>query len=146
VTEPVLVVGVGSELRGDDAAGRRVAEAVAARGLEGVEVRSMHQLTPELAPELEGRRLVVVVDAALDVEELTLRTLPDEPAGAVGSHHLDPGTLLALAARLGWMPERAVVVHVPVRELGLGTDLAPETREVVGRATEVVAGLVGGSA
>jgi hydrogenase maturation protease len=141
---PVLVVGVGSELRSDDAAGRRVAEAVDGLGLDGVETRSVHQLTPELAPDLEGRRLVVLVDAAVDVEDVTVRSPSVSEAGAA-SHHLDPGALLALAARLGWAPDAATVVHVPVVDLGLGTALAPETRLAVRRAAEVVAGLVAGA-
>jgi hydrogenase maturation protease len=140
---PVLVVGVGSELRSDDAAGRRVAEAVDGLGFDGVETRSVHQLTPELASELEGRRLVVLVDAAVDVEEVTVRSPSASEAGAA-SHHLDPGALLALAAWLGWAPDAALVVHVPVVDLGLGTALAPETLLAVGRAVEVVAGLAGG--
>jgi hydrogenase maturation protease len=137
----VLVVGVGSELRNDDAAGRRVAEAVGALGLGGVETRSVHQLTPELASDLEDRRLVVLVDAAVDVEEVTVRSPSASGAGAA-SHHLDPGALLALAARLGWAPDAAVVVHVPVVDLGLGTALSPGTLVAVDRAVEVVAGLV----
>jgi hypothetical protein len=63
---PVLVVGVGSELRSDDAAGRHVATEVAAeltagtaapaparRHRDDVEVRSVHQLTPD--PSLRAR-------------------------------------------------------------------------------------------
>ena len=46
---PVLVIGVGSELRRDDAVGRRVVERLETDGLGAVEVRSLHQLTPELA-------------------------------------------------------------------------------------------------
>jgi len=142
VTAPVLVIGVGSQLRRDDAAGRRVAEQVAMAELPGVEVRSLQQLTPELAVDLAGRALAIFVDASVEVTELTVAEL-DGPAGSGSmSHHLDPPTLLALAERLEAGPDRAVVVHVPVQDLGLGTRLSPTTRRMVEQAVVAVTDLV----
>ena len=135
------MIGVGSELRTDDAVGRRVADAVAALELPGVEVRSVHQLTPELAAELGGRALVVFVDAALDADDVTVRSLPSDEAPEVTTHHLDPGALLALAARLGWSPAAASVVHVPVADLGFGTEVSPAAGRSVDLATARVADL-----
>jgi Ni,Fe-hydrogenase maturation factor len=43
---PVLVLGVGGELRSDDAAGRHVAAAVSAAAPADVEVALAHQLAP----------------------------------------------------------------------------------------------------
>jgi hydrogenase maturation protease len=133
-----LVVGVGSELRRDDAAGRRVADAIAARRMDDVEVRSVHQLTPELALDIDDRRLVVFVDASVDVTELTVREIVDDVAGPAGSHHVGPPALLALAARLGHAPDRVMVVHVPVTDLGLGLELSPAASREVARAVETV--------
>ena len=141
---PLLVVGIGSELRRDDAAGRRVAEAIAAQGFDDVEVRSVHQLTPELALDLDARELVVFVDAAVDVAELVVRGLPSGAAGTSGSHHVDPPALLALAACLGWAPDRAVVVHIPVVDLDIGTQLSPATSREVERAVVAVVDLLRG--
>ena len=138
----MLVIGVGSELRRDDAAGRRVAGAIAEHGLDDVEVCSVHQLTPELALDLDARALVVFVDAAVDVDDLVVRELPGGVGGAGGSHHMGPPELLALAACLGWAPERAVVVHIPVVDLALGTELSPATRREVERAVTAVIDLL----
>lgn len=148
-SEPTLLIGLGSELRRDDAAGRRVVEAVAARRPAGVERRTLHQLTPELAADLAGRR-VVVVDASVAVEEVTLEavTVPagDGPAAGALSHHLDPGALAALAARLGWRPASMTVVHVPAHDLGVGVGLSPATAAAVATATErVLQALNGGN-
>jgi hydrogenase maturation protease len=124
----VLVIGVGSELRTDDAAGRRVADAVERLAPAGVEVRSVHQLTPELAVELAGRELVVVVDADVDVEAVSCRTVTGsgEQTGAM-THHLDPGALLGLASLFGPPPGQVTLVSVPVHDLGLGTELSAAT-------------------
>jgi hydrogenase maturation protease len=138
----VLVIGVGSLLRTDDAVGRVVVERLEALHLDGVETASVHQLTPELAPGLAGRRLVVIVDAAVDVDVDVVSVSPIEidGSGELMTHHLGPGGLLSFAAKLGWRPERAVAVRIPVRELGVGTELSAQGSALVEQAlTEVLA-------
>lgn len=139
---PVLVVGVGSELRTDDAAGRRVVEVVAALGLHGVEVRSAHQLTPELAADIVGRRLVIIVDASVEVSRVTVRRAdPSENPGVV-SHHIDVGALVAMAELLGQAPAQVVTVAIPAHDLALGTELSSTTAQAVLAAVERVRLLV----
>jgi hydrogenase maturation protease len=133
----VLVVGIGSELRRDDGAGRHVADTIARVAPPGVETRSVHQLTPELAVELVGRRLVLIVDAAVDVADVTVRPVEradDDGGTGVMSHHLDPVALIGLAALFGPRPEEVVVVSLPVRDLGLGTGLSLPALEAADRA------------
>jgi hydrogenase maturation protease len=143
-TAPVLVVGVGSELRRDDAAGRRVAERIAEAGPAGVETRSLHQLTPELATALAGRRLVVLVDANVEATAVTVRSVdPADAAAGVMTHHLDPTALIGLAELFGPKPDAVVIVGVPVHDLGLGTELSDATAAAVDEAVTTVLSLVG---
>src|SRR5579872_2398967 len=60
VGEGVLIIGYGSWLRGDDAAGRLAARRLAERGFDAVDV---HQLTPELADRVASAGTVVFLDA-----------------------------------------------------------------------------------
>lgn len=139
----VVVIGVGNDLRADDGAGRRVAEAIAARDLSSVEVRSQPQLTPELAAVVAGRRLAVFVDANVDVEEVTVQEVAADPgARSVMAHHGHPGGILALVDAVGEQPRRAVLVSLPARDLGLGEQLSAATATAVVEAIELVAGLV----
>lgn len=131
----VLVLGVGSELRSDDAAGRRVAAAIAEVAPSDVEVRSVHQLTPELALDLAGRDQVIIVDAAVDVAEVTVRSIDPATVDPAFSHHLAPTALLALAVRLGAAPGALTVISVPAHDLGLGTQLSQATAAAVAEAT-----------
>ncbi|GEM_PF-3097463 len=134
----MLVIGVGSLLRTDDAVGRVVADRLEALHLDDVEVASVHQLTPELAPSFDRRRLVVIVDAAVDVSELTVSPIEIDRSGELMTHHLGPAGLLSFAAKLGWRPERAVAVRIPVRDLEIGTELSGEGAALVEQAlTEV---------
>lgn len=138
----MLVVGVGSLLRTDDAVGRVVVERLEALHLDDVEVASVHQLTPELAPGFAGRRLVVVVDAAVDVEVVSVSPIEIDGSGELMTHHLGPAGLLSFAAKLGWRPERAVSVRIPVRDLEVGTELSRQGASLVEQALTEVLDLV----
>ena len=91
----VLVIGYGNTLRSDDGVGWVAAALLAddprlAGDLSraGVEVRAVHQLTPELALDFSRASLVILIDAAVDdppgaisVQALT----PDEDSGPDGA-------------------------------------------------------------
>lgn len=141
---PILVVGVGSELRRDDAVGRRVADAVAGLGLPDVEVRSIHQLVPELAEAMVGRRKVVIVDATVEDVEVAVSRVSSRPQGGPMTHHLDPAALVAITELLGTAPPDVVVVSVPASDLGIGTGLSPASADAVQVAVSRVVAACGG--
>ena len=137
-----LVIGYGSALRGDDAVGHHVAEAVHLRALPGVEARSLHQLGPELAVDLGGVDLVVFVDADVQAERIVVRRVhPAEGSGGT-THHMRPEVLLAMTASLALPVPTAVVVGVPVTDLGLSETLSADAAIAVDRAVEVVVRLI----
>ena len=53
-SKEIIVIGYGSSLRSDDAAGARAAAAIADWGLPGVRAMDAQQLTPELAEPLSS--------------------------------------------------------------------------------------------
>jgi len=59
----VLVIGYGSELRGEDRAGRIVADRIAQWDYPRVEAISVHQPGPELAKEIAESEMTIFVDA-----------------------------------------------------------------------------------
>ena len=137
----ILVVGVGSDLRRDDAAGRHVAEEIEALSLGDVAVRVITQLVPELVEPISAADLVVFVDASVAVREVTAG--PVEPLATAGaSHHSTPGALLALAGRLGLTCPPAFLVEVPAHDLTLGEGLSAETAAAVPAAVDAVAALI----
>jgi hydrogenase maturation protease len=141
---PVLVIGYGNPLRGDDAVGQRVAEAVARLGLAHVEVRTVHQLTPELAEPLASARLAVFVDATLAAEGAPVEAKPLAPAlspPALG-HTGDPGYLLALAQALTGRHPPAWWVQVPGVRFQLGEELSPTAAAGMAEALRVISRLV----
>jgi hydrogenase maturation protease len=149
-TGGVLIVGYGNELRSDDGVGPAVAVLLAGDPrLAGADVRSVHQLTPELALDASGASLLVLVDAAADTPagEVTVWRL--DPAGEVHdapgevmSHHVDPAGIVDLARELWGTAPPVVIVSVGVASLEVGEGLTPAVRAAVPRAADVVAAIV----
>ena len=124
-----IVIGYGNDLRRDDGAGRRVADAIASRRLSEVTVYSVHQLTPELADALGAASVVVFVDArvpdgdddgAVRVEQIAVDApVPTNPVGHFG----DPRHLLRLARTLYGRAPEAWWVTIPASDFGFGESL-----------------------
>ena len=114
-----LLIGWGNELLGDDAAGRRVAQAVEAEGVPGVDVIDIHQLTPEVALHLTRADRAVFVDACPEVKDgaiLVERIYPSEGAKHPGVGHTGrPEDLLAMTAELYGAQPEAWLIAVPAR-------------------------------
>lgn len=120
----LLVIGYGNRLRGDDALGPLVAEAVAAWCAPGVEVLVTHQLTPDLAETLARARGVVFVDASMDVATVSIRPLePIVPSVAMG-HAIEPGVLLGWAIQAFGHAPPAWLLRIPATTFELGAALS----------------------
>ena len=133
----VLVVGYGSDLRRDDAVGRRVAEVVDRCRLPGVAVIARTQLVPELVEQISQVRQVVFVDASCDARTVTARPLSPGPS-STNSHHVTPEDLLHLVASLDRDCPAAFVVEVPAPDLSLGDGLSDLAAAQVPSAVDTV--------
>lgn len=130
-----LVLGYGSDLRGDDALGRLVAEAVSS--WPGVRALGVHQLTPELALEFETPSRVVFADAADRPGEATLEPLgPSE--FRPDAHHSSPAGLLAFGRSLhGRVPE-AWLLAMPGEDFSLREGLSPRGERSLRQGLELL--------
>jgi len=135
-----LLIGWGNELLGDDAAGRRVAQAVEAEGVPGVDVIDIHQLTPELALRVAETHRVIFVDACPAVQDGAIRVEPIYPGEGddrpgVG-HTGRPEDLLAMAAMLYDAQPEAWLIAVPARSFETGEPLSDSAGAGVRDAVE----------
>jgi hydrogenase maturation protease len=109
-----LIVGYGNTLRGDDGAGRAVAERLQAVLRDpDVRVLSLHQLTPELMLDLARADRAVFVDASSTGHAGRYMRIPLYPASqcAKFTHHATPEALLAGTRSLyGRCPESSLYV------------------------------------
>ncbi|NJD31782.1 MAG: hydrogenase maturation protease [Gammaproteobacteria bacterium] len=124
---PVLVLAVGNPSRGDDALGPLLAARIEAAGLEGIEIITEFQLQVENALDLEGRELVVFLDAGTGTPApFVVREARPEAEFLHTSHALSPEAVLATYVRVkGAMPPPALVLCVRGESFELGESLSP---------------------
>jgi hydrogenase maturation protease len=150
-----LVVGIGNLLRSDDRVGfaaverlgadPRLADAGAAGRLRLVWAQ---QLTPELAIDFTAVDVVVLVDADAElapgsISSRRVAAAPSQGGSASLTHHVDPGTLAAMATDLyGGAPE-VFVVGVGPGSLDVGESLTPTVEAAVPAVVETVIQLLG---
>ncbi|MCX6095358.1 MAG: hydrogenase maturation peptidase HycI [Candidatus Bipolaricaulota bacterium] len=137
----VVVLGVGSDLRADDAAGIRVAERLARLSLSGVRA-VIGGTAPENATA-EIRRLapshLLIVDAAeMGEDPGSVRLIdPEEVGGASFSTHSLPMSVLAGYLR-GELGCRVTLLGIEPKSLAFGGAVSPEVEAAIG---ETVAAL-----
>jgi hydrogenase maturation protease len=145
---PVLVLGWGSSLRRDDAAGATAAEAVAALHDPRIDARSLHQLFPELAEPLAAASVAIFLDARVagPGETITVAPLEGDPPAAgrapALAHTADALDLLALTKSLYGRRPRAWLVTIPATDLELGEGLSPTAQAGVAAAVAAVRALI----
>jgi hydrogenase maturation protease len=142
----VLIIGYGNPLRGDDGIGPRAAEALADRWAESeVRVETSHQLLVEMAPLAAESDFVVFIDAGRDGEPGDVRAVP---VGSVElgrsslTHHVTPGTLLAVSRSLYGRRPDAVLATVGGEDFGPGEKLSAKVESALPRLLARVAALV----
>lgn len=136
-----LVVGVGADERGDDAAGRIVARILRGRSLPGVDIREASGEATSLIWLWKGRRSVWLVDAVVSGSppgtihrhDATAAPLP-APLRSSSSHAFGVAEAVELARSLGELPASLVVYGVEGREFAWGS--AP-TEEALKACEEV---------
>ena len=138
------VIGMGHPDRGDDAAGRLVAEKLAC--LPGVEVIETDGEAAKLIDLMEGADAVIIVDAALSgatpgaVTRLDVAVKPvPQPMFAASSHAVGLAESIELARILGRLPRRCIVYAIEAASFTLGAPLSPAVASAVDRVAAAIA-------
>jgi hydrogenase maturation protease len=143
-----LVIGYGNMLRRDDGIGPRIAaDAAIDPRLVHASTLMVHQLVPELALDVSAASLVVFVDArvgqppgSIAVERVDARAA----TSSRWSHHVDPGTLAAMAQQLYGRVPPVYLLSVGVASTELGDGLTPAVEGCVPTVVDAVCALVAG--
>jgi hydrogenase maturation protease len=141
----VLVVGVGNDLRGDDAIGLLVARRVKEEGT-GARVAVLLGDAADLVELMRGESRVVIVDAVAHagcagrihrVDASGGWEGPRQPEGS--THALGVAEAIELARTLGCLPPRVTVYGVEGARFAIGDEMSPEVRGAERRVVRLVA-------
>ncbi|MCS6938037.1 MAG: hydrogenase maturation protease [Roseiflexus sp.] len=142
-TPGVLIIGYGSDLHGDDAAGRAAAERLAALELPDVQVLSVHQLMPEHAALLARAHTAIFIDADASACPIVRVTrLPSDATWSATWHTASPEGLLSLTAAVYGQSPNGWLIHIPAVRFDLGAPLSPQAEDGVVAAIEIVQRLI----
>ena len=133
--KPLLIVGLGNPLMGDDGVGARVVESLAGQVDADVLLGGTDLLRH--AGEMEGRQRVILIDAIeSDVAgEITVTEEDPPEGGPAGAHTLSAPAAVRLLRHL--MPEvRFTWVLAGVRSARMGAGLSPELAAALPRLRE----------
>lgn len=137
---PVLVFALGNPSRGDDALGPTLAARLESANWPEVEVIVDFQLQVEHALDLAGRRLVIFVDAALDVERACeVRAIKPARDESHTSHALSPAAVLETFERItGQAAPEAHILAIRGQSFELGAPLSAIAIDAVESAWEML--------
>ena len=137
------IIGYGNPHRKDDGIGPYVVEQLSAdlgKGT-GIALRSLHQLDPVLAEELQGAEVLILVDATVEPLEHGLRwtrVQPKQSLSAYDTHDLQPEVFAGLLESLYQRSPAMWVVSVQGNDFGFGEGLSLEAQEKAQRASSEI--------
>ena len=136
----ILVVGYGNPLRGDDGFGGLAAKNVEKRQIPGLKAIICHQLNPELAAFLSDSSHAIFFDAVPGDDPGTLNATPVEQCdlSSSGTHHFEPGSLLALSQALYGKAPPATLITATARSFHTGAEISEEVRLAAAKAAEAI--------
>lgn len=141
VTGPVVIIGVGNELRGDDALGVLLAERL--EGRVDATIIIGHDVPENFAVKVADSRpaLVLLLDAAdMGHEPGSVRLIPADQAPAVpgGSHRPSLEMFAAFVRLEANAPSYIVGVQPDMAKVGMGDEMSPEARHAIDRVAEAL--------
>lgn len=143
----IWVIGYGNPHRRDDGIGPYVVNRLRndLPKMGGVTFRTLHQLDPVLAEDLQTADLIFLVDATVEDLKEGLRwtkVLPGMEISSRGTHHLKPSTLLGLVQTFYHRSPPTWLVSVQGSDFGFGEGLSSGTKQKADRAGAEIARFV----
>jgi hydrogenase maturation protease len=137
------IIGYGNPHRKDDGIGPYVVEQLSrelGKGT-GIALRSLHQLDPVLAEEVQGAEVLIFVDATVEPLERGLRwtrVQPKKDLSACDTHHLQPSVFAGLLESLYLRSPAVWLVSVQGKDFEFGEGLSVEAQEKAERASSEI--------
>lgn len=140
-----LVIGIGNELRSDDAAGLIAARNIKELGLKDTDVMESNGDGADLIDSWTGRHHVILIDAVLSGSapgtihrlELGKSILPTE-FFKFSTHLFSIPQAIYLSASLGKLPEKMTILGIEGCSFDPGTGLSKEVESAINNIEQIV--------
>lgn len=146
----VLILGYGNPLRSDDGLGWHAAvQLFRTNAIPGVEILPCRQLTPDLAEVVSKAETILFLDCCHESQagEFRCEEVRAVEGNPAFTHHLSPGSLLAMARDLYGAFPRGWLLTVGGRSFEVGEAMSPEAEAALGtlkaKVRELIAEVVG---
>lgn len=138
--DEVLLIGYGNTLRRDDGVGPMVARRFGGR--RGIVVITALQLLPEHIEAVARAKLLILVDAAVDLGPGAVQCeslVPSDHRNAlVDLHQLGPKDLVAGARQVFGRSPKAWLVTIGAQDVDFGEGLSEKVADAVDRAVDTI--------
>lgn len=139
-----LILGYGNPLCGDDAVGAVIAARLARQfaNEDSVDVKTVHQLTPDLASSWGTYEKVILVDAhagAVPGKIVREVVTAEAPSRNTFTHYVRPGQLLHVARVLFAASPEVVLLGVTANSFGAGCGMSTAVRAALPYLLDMVA-------
>jgi hydrogenase maturation protease len=141
----ILIIGYGNPLRGDDAVGQRIAEIMEYRlADEGVQVKIVYQLTPELVEPISRVQTVVFIDARVGETPglVTQESVKPETDAGAFTHNVSPVTLLGAADELYGVIPTGVLISIVGATFDYSCQLSPQLTRMLSTIADQVEAII----
>jgi hydrogenase maturation protease len=132
---PVLIIGYGNTLRGDDGAGCTAARRLARRlSPHLASVLTVHQLLPELADPVSRSKLAIFIDADCRLAPGVVHRrhlIPSPPSAGITAHQQDPERILRLVRDLFGRAPRALLFTIGGSNFAYNRLLSPPVQRAL---------------
>ncbi|MCC6581772.1 MAG: hydrogenase maturation protease [Phycisphaeraceae bacterium] len=142
---PVLIIGYGSTLRGDDALGPMVAERLEEMLGDCVTVEIRQSLTPELTMDISQAELVLFIDCSVEGKPGTVRCRRVTAGGESNLamvHFLDPSGMMTWTKKLYGGTPRAYTLSATGATFDFGEELSPAVAEAMPKLIDKALSLI----
>lgn len=137
-----LLIASGNPLRGDDGVAHEVLRFISP-GTNHT-IRSVQQLTPELAEEIAGFSRVVFIDADVERKALAIEQVCRTVTRSQLTHASSPEEIVDLASALFGFSGQAFVCRIPARDFSAGEAPTREALQSAREAAVAIGGLIQG--
>lgn len=145
----ILIIGVGNEYRGDDAAGLLAARKLRNYDLKGIEVIENNGDGAELIEKWSGRKKVILIDAVQSgskpgtIHEFSAPgfILPSE-LFKFSTHLFSVPQAIYLSASLGNLPQELTIYGIEAFSFESGTKLSAEVEIAVNNIVHLVSKII----